>query len=327
MPVMAPCTTVNGVYGSLTGRAERVRFQYSLVLEEDAAGGDFETTIDLADVEVALNDAIVPTLFHVECTTTSDALRRQAAGSIIGLSARPPDVVNESIPCAEEGCRGVDGALTIYTMPQRRLQPDRQLPDDEETTSAATLLVQEALQAALADDRVVLPPGITSISYIGAVAEAPSTTPTTTTGARSRTVRAVMGGAIVGGVILSVLLVAGGANYMKRRRQRQGEFPTAEEGGGGEPATNTIIPEAEDGGEEGDEFDPGEEGSGNDDDAGLGVATSSTGEEMAGFSGEAEEGSSIHNETTLVASNTSGTDSPAMTPSRSSSGGFLGIFS
>lgn len=299
---MLPCDTINGVYGSLTGVQQTIGFQYSVALDEDISPAVFMADV-LPALEVALNDAIVPTVFGLGlCAqqlqeggeTEDDEVLIVASGDVIGLSSRPVDDVEPSVPCAGEFCYGIEGTVTIYLMPP----PEGGEGDDQPAATAADDVVRQALRRAMEQETIDAPDGVRELTY---VADGPSSVlPSTLHGNdgerdnRSRTIRAVIGGAIVGGVILAVLLTVGGANYLKRRRAEQGEFPTVDNdvGGIGEVAS-TIIPEAEDGGD----YNMEDESDGP---VGVGTVSSDSGQDIVTMDSGENYDSAIVNATTVV---------------------------
>jgi hypothetical protein len=114
------CQSVNGEYGQVQdGEALVVSFQYGVELTQDTSESEL-TSMLLPDLESALNDAILPTLFAA-CATNSTRRRslsvptyRQLLTSIMGISTRPFDSVGADIPCLGANCFGVQGTLTVF---------------------------------------------------------------------------------------------------------------------------------------------------------------------------------------------------------------------
>ena len=117
-------TSESGVFGQNDGEALVVSFNYAVELVEGTSESEF-TSLLLPDLEIAMNDAILPTLF-VECATTAGQRNRQLVGTIAGISTRPFDSIEDDIECTGNNCHGLWGALTIFisTTERRYLQEE-----------------------------------------------------------------------------------------------------------------------------------------------------------------------------------------------------------
>ena len=117
-------TTDSGVFGEIDGEPLVVSFNYAVELVEGTSESEF-TSLLLPDLEVAMNDAILPTLFP-ECATTTARQRRVSSknrklmGTIAGISTRPFDSIENDIECTGNNCHGLFGALTIFITTTRR---------------------------------------------------------------------------------------------------------------------------------------------------------------------------------------------------------------
>ena len=241
------CTTVNGDYGNLTtGIHQTIGFHYSAALDANISPATFTADL-LPALEVALNDAIVPTVFGVLdlCTQKRSGddgrMHRGASSDVTGLSAHPVDDVNPSVPCTGEVCCGIEGTVTIYIMPQQQeIEGEEQQQQQQQASStiAADELVRQALRRAMDRGTIDLPDGVRELTYVadGPSSVIPSILLIDGEERLSRTIKVLIGGSIDGGVIFAVIFAVCCANYRKRRKaDSNGEFIGA--------VRSTIIPE------------------------------------------------------------------------------------
>jgi hypothetical protein len=116
-------TTDSGVFGEIDGEPLVVSFNYAVELVEGTSESEFKSLV-LPDLEIAMNDAILPTLFP-ECSTTARRRRvsftnRHLMGTIAGISTRPFDSIENDIECTGNNCHGLFGALTVFISTTRR---------------------------------------------------------------------------------------------------------------------------------------------------------------------------------------------------------------
>lgn len=226
------CVTNNGVYGSVAGDQAPVSFGYSVELDQDLDQQEFENMI-LPALEVAFNDALVPTLFEVEgCERRRRRLDDDSG--IEGLSTRPPDTVDESIECEGEFCYGVLGSLTVF--------------HNGGDPMAIEEMVQMELRTAMESGRFDDDPPIVSVKYANGGGSSDDNFPPGTGNGDGETESGgndtgILVGSILGASAGVVLLGAAGYTYRKRSQEE------AEMGG--------MVSEAEDGptGEGGDGAD------------------------------------------------------------------------
>jgi len=114
------CTTSDGVYGTLGGERLIVPFLYSVQLGPQVS--EMEYLLDVVPgLEVKMNDFLVPFLFDVPCNSTDVRSRQRRAtkvrrrlATVIGMSARPLDSVDDAVDCAAEFCYGMVGQITLF---------------------------------------------------------------------------------------------------------------------------------------------------------------------------------------------------------------------
>jgi hypothetical protein len=108
----ADCQTVNGTFGNLTGDQLVVSWKYAVELTDDVSESEF-TSVLLPALEIAMNNALIPTLFDVDCRRRHLTTRR-LQGNIAGITARPNDSMEPDVPCTGSNCYGVLGMLTLF---------------------------------------------------------------------------------------------------------------------------------------------------------------------------------------------------------------------
>jgi hypothetical protein len=106
------CQTVNGTFGNVAGDQLVVSWKYSVELTDDVSESEF-TSVLLPELEIAMNNALIPTLFDVDCRRRHLTTRR-LQGNIAGISARPNDSMEPDVPCTGSNCFGVLGMLTLF---------------------------------------------------------------------------------------------------------------------------------------------------------------------------------------------------------------------
>ena len=136
-------TTDSGVFGDIDGEPLVVSFNYAVELAEGTSESEF-TSLMLPDLEVAMNDAILPKVFP-ECATNTTTLRRlpsnqlrQLMGTIAGISTRPFDSIETDIECTGNNCHGLLGTLTIFISATQRRR--RSLQEESHTSVVRTAL-------------------------------------------------------------------------------------------------------------------------------------------------------------------------------------------
>ena len=114
------CTTSDGVYGTLGGERLVVSFLYSVELGPQVSVEDYLLDI-VPGLEVRMNDFLVPFLFDVPCNSTDVRSRQRRAtkvrrrlATVVGMSARPLDSVDDTVDCAAEFCYGMVGQITLF---------------------------------------------------------------------------------------------------------------------------------------------------------------------------------------------------------------------
>jgi hypothetical protein len=231
-------TTDSGVFGEIDGEPLGVSFQYAVELAEGTSESEF-TSLLLPDLEIAMNDAILPALF-VECsgnTTTGTSRRRalpvrhrQLMETITGISVRPFDSIEADIECTGSNCHGLLGILTIFISSTQQRQ--RSLQEDA-LASAVRMALKDSMDAGAFND---MSDSILSVSWVDDGLDEtpvekpppPSTDDEDTSRDQSSGNNQVIGWTVaVGAAALLVVLVAA---ISRRRRRNNMDDQSAIEG-------------------------------------------------------------------------------------------------
>jgi hypothetical protein len=213
------CRTTNGDYGDLSGEPLIVNWKYAVSLTDDVSESDFTSSL-LPQLETAMNNALLPTLF--ECPQRERQLRdlRRLAGTVIGITAKPTDTIEADVPCSGSNCHGLLGMLTLFL--------DSSARRDLQDTSSHIVAVRTAMKDNMDAGKFNSEFGpILTVTWVSDDGEsglenpgttAPSDTPSS--GANSYLV------AWITGSIGFAVLIVGGVLYSKRRRdlQEQSDF-------------------------------------------------------------------------------------------------------
>lgn len=218
-------TTDSGVFGDIDGEPLVVSFNYAVELAEGTSESEF-TSLLLPDLEVAMNDAILPKVFPRCATNTTTRRRistnqqRQLVGTIAGISTRPFDSVEIDIECTGNNCHGLLGTLTIFISATQRRQ--RSLQDESHTTLVRTAL-KDSMEAGAFND---VAESIVSVTWVDdgldetPVEKPPPTPDDDTSRGQSSGKNQVIGWTVaVGAAALLVVLVAA---ITRRRRRNNG---------------------------------------------------------------------------------------------------------
>jgi hypothetical protein len=224
-------TTDSGVFGDIDGEPLVVSFNYAVELADGTSESEF-TSLLLPDLEIAMNDAILPSLFP-ECATTNTTRRRvstnhrQLIGTIVGISTRPIDSIESDVVCTGSNCHGLLGTLTIFiSTAQRR----RSLQEESHTTTVRTAL-KDSMDAGAFND---VAESIISVTWVDdgldevPVEKPPPVTDDQTSNDQSSGKNQVIGWTVaVGAAALLVVLVAA---ITRRRRRNNSDDQSAIEG-------------------------------------------------------------------------------------------------
>jgi len=147
------------------GERLEVPFQYTVELDRNLAEENFLSTV-VPELEVSMNDYLVPVIFPdsicpaVERQRTLQSRRRRLA-TIVGMTARPFDTVDNDIECtAADFCYGMRGALTLFLTggERRRLQSVGEFDDAAQ--------IQLALERGMTSGVFNNNPPIVRVSYV-----------------------------------------------------------------------------------------------------------------------------------------------------------------
>ena len=152
------CTTINGYYGDLRGVPRLVAFEYTVALSNDTTEEEFVENI-LPELEVTMNDAVVPTLFNCVRKKNKEFRRHSLQEDVLsGLSARPHDIVSTNVTCEAENCLGLLGFVIFY------------FPSEEEVDMSVADLFYQTLSEAM-DTGVFETDQILGTEYVADVTE------------------------------------------------------------------------------------------------------------------------------------------------------------
>ena len=218
-------TTDSGVFGDIDGEPLVVSFNYAVELAEGTSESEF-TSLLLPDLEVAMNNAILPTLFP-ECSNTTTTQRRVSSkqreliGTIAGVSTRPFDSISNDIECTGSNCHGLLGVLTIFISPTQRR---RRFLQEEPHTTVVRNTLKDSMDAGAFND---IAESIISVTWMDdgleetPVEEPPPSTDDDTSTNRSSGNNQVVGWTTaVGAAALLVVVVAA----ITRRRRRNNNY-------------------------------------------------------------------------------------------------------
>lgn len=159
------CRTVNGDFGLLDGEPLVVKFHYAVELDREFSEQDYRSNV-VPSVEVSMNDYLVSALFdEATCMNEQPTERRtlrespRALASILGISARPLDTVQDDVDCTGEFCFGMLGQVSLYLdskSGRRRLQDG----------SSKAEQLRGTLRRGMNDGRFDNNPPIVKVSYI-----------------------------------------------------------------------------------------------------------------------------------------------------------------
>jgi len=149
------------MFGLPTDLVVPVDFLYSVELAREIPETVFMSNI-LPTLENDFVQKLVPVYFSAQCPTKRLRLRgRQLALAVTGISAAPPDTIDETVACDAQFCFGVAGQMTLYLEETgtRRLQ--------QETSTDDTLrgFLKEKIDAGAFDNAH---PDIVKVTYVEA---------------------------------------------------------------------------------------------------------------------------------------------------------------
>ena len=227
-------TSDTGVFGDIDGEPLVVSFDYAVELAEGTSESEF-TSLLLPDLEIAMNDAILPSIFPECATATTNRRRlssnhRQLLGTIAGISTRPFDSIENEIECTGSNCHGLYGTLTIFIRTRRRR---RSLQEEESHTTAVRTALKDSMDAGAFND---VAESIISVTWVDdGLDETPvEKPPPETDDNESSTDRSAGNTQVIawtvsmGGAALLVVLIA--ALARRRRRNNNDDDQSAIEG-------------------------------------------------------------------------------------------------
>jgi hypothetical protein len=130
IPTSSDCQSVDGVYGTVSDDEYVVTYNYAVQLKAGTSESEF-TSLLLPDLETAMIDAIIPSLFDCSSRRKHRVLsfqsRRQLMTKIVGINKIPIDAIVDDIACSTIDCFVLLGTLTIYlnTTERRSLQEEQ----------------------------------------------------------------------------------------------------------------------------------------------------------------------------------------------------------
>jgi hypothetical protein len=214
------CRTTNGDFGDLSVEPLIVNWKYAVSLTENVTESDF-TSVLLPQLETAMNNALLPSLF--DCPQRERQLResRRLAGTVVGLSAKPTDTIEGDVPCSGSNCHGLLGMLTLFL--------DGSSGRDLQDKSSHIVTVRTAMKENMDAGKFNSDFGpILTVTWVDDGDESGLENPGTTTPSEtppSSGANLYLIGWVAGTVGLAVLVVAA-VLYSKRRRdlQEQSDF-------------------------------------------------------------------------------------------------------
>ena len=222
-------TTDSGVFGDIDGEAEVVSFYYAVELAEGTSESEF-TSLMLPDLELAMNDAVLPALF-ADCAAASTGLRRVLAqGKVSGVSTRPFDSIETDVACTGLNCHGLLGTMTIFISTEER----RSLQDESHATIVRKVL-QDSMNAGAFDD---VAESIVSVTWVDdGLGETPVEKPPPSTDDdgetstdRSSDNNKIMPWSVAAGAVALIALVALAARRRKRNNNNDDQSQSYIEG-------------------------------------------------------------------------------------------------
>ena len=210
----AKCVSTDGEYGDDSDDILIVNWKYAVSLSEGVSESDFTSSL-LPQLEITMNNALLPFLF--DCSRRSRLLRetRLLAGSVIGVSVKPSDTIESDVPCSGSNCHGLLGMLTLFL--------DGSTVRNLQETSSHIVTVRNAMKANMDSGKFNSDSGpILTVTWVGDGDESGLENPGTTapSAAPPSSDKDHLVAWVAGSTGLAVLIAAA-ALYAKRRRDLQ----------------------------------------------------------------------------------------------------------